>query len=427
MRRRVLLIFAVLFLPSMLWAQKMAQQLSLKQAVEYAIEHNKQLKASRKDIDLYREKVREAVSQGLPQIAASVNYSTNFGEELDFGGMKSKLKDQSVLSATINQLVFSGEWIIGIQTSKIAEHLTVQQVGLTELDITENVYDSYYIILVAQRTALILEQNLENMNDILTHTQNMYKAGVAEITDVDQIQITVGQLQNSLLSMKRTIDVNYNLLRIQLGLEASTPIALTQTLNEFLDNGDFARLAVQKFEMTNNAQYQLMETQQSLSKKMVGLKRWAFAPTVGATYNYQHQLKEGGFLNIPHSASVTMSVPIFSGLQRKASLEQTKIQLEQTNINRDLLHEQLDLQDEQLKFDLKNAIENYNLQKSNISVAKRVLANIQNKFEQGVASSLDLTQANNNYLEAESNYNSSCLALLQAQTKIEKLYNILNK
>ena len=72
----------------------------------------------------------------------------------------------------------------------------------------------------------ILRQNLENMNEIYKHTDNMYKAGTVEVTDVDQIRINVGQLKNSLLSMERTVAVNYNLLRLQLGLEAGTPIKL---------------------------------------------------------------------------------------------------------------------------------------------------------------------------------------------------------
>ena len=65
------------------------------------------------------------------------------------------------------------------------------------------------------------------------------------------------------------------------------------------------------------------------------------------------------------------------------------------------------------------------LEKENIEVARKVLENYQNKFRAEVVSSLDLTQANNNYLQAENNYASACLNLLQAQTQLEKLYNEL--
>jgi outer membrane protein TolC len=126
-----------------------------------------------------------------------------------------------------------------------------------------------------------------------------------------------------------------------------------------------------------------------------------------------------------HSASITMSIPVFSGLKRKSQLDQEKIKLEQTQLNKSLLEDQLNLQEEQYNFALKNAIENYNLQKENIQVAKKVLENYQHKYNAGAISSLDLTQANTNYLNAENNYTSACLTLLQAKVQLEKLHNTL--
>ena len=241
---------------------------------------------------------------------------------------------------------------------------------------------------------------------------------------MEQIRITVGQLKNSLLSMHRTVDVNYNLLRLQLGLQAGTPIKLTDRLENFLTEDGFQKLSAQAFDINENSQYQLMQTQEELQKKMVGLKKWAYAPTISASYSYSYQIKSGLF-SAPHTAGVTMSIPLFSGLQRKAQLDQEKITLDQTTLNKSLLEDQLNLQEEQYKFALKNALEDYNLQKENIIVAKKVLDNYQYKYNAGAVSSLDLTQANNNYLQAENNYTSACLTLLQAQTQLDKLYNQL--
>ncbi len=429
MKRGVLVTFIAILIPWILSAQPSTpnepQSLSLEQAVNFAVEHNKELQASQMNIELRNKMVTEAVSQGLPQVNGSLGYSTNFGYEASFGEGAIKMKDQANVSVSVSQLLFSGEWILGIQTSKIAKQMAAQQVDITELDIKETVYNSYYTILASERLMEIVKVNLENMNKIQNHTENMYKAGTAEITDVDQIRITVGQLKNSLLAMQRTVDVNYNLLRLQLGLQAGTPITLTDPLENFLEEGSFLKLAIQRFDVNKNSQYQLMQTQEELQKKMVGLKKWAYAPTISGTYSYQYQLKKGGFMNIPNSASITMNIPVFSGLQRKAQLDQEKITLEQTTLNKSLLEDQLNLQEEQYKFALKNAMEDYHLQKENILVAKKVLENYQHKYNAGAVSSLDLTQANNNYLTAENNYTSACLTLLQAQTQLEKLYNEL--
>ena len=285
MKRFILVVMIVFMIPFLAGAQEV-QELSLRKAIEYAVEHNKQLQVSRKDIDLYRQKVRESVSQGLPQVNGSLDYSTNFGYKMNFGGSAIKMKDQSNVGATLSQLIFSGQWILGIQTSKIAEQIANQQVNITELDIKENIFNTYYAILVSERLRDIIKQNLENMDQIYQHTKNMYDAGTVEITDVDQIRINVGQLKNNLLALDRNVEVNYNLLRLQLGLQAENPVRLTDPLESFLGQEDYVKLAVKQFEINNNPEFQLMQTQEELSKKMVGLQKWTFAPTITGTYSY---------------------------------------------------------------------------------------------------------------------------------------------
>lgn len=429
MKRGVLITFIAILIPWMLKAQSTPnepQHLSLEEAVNFAAKYNKELQISQLDIELRNKMVTEAVSQGLPQVNASLDYNTNFKYKMDFSGNPITMKDQSNVGISVSQLLFSGQWILGIQTSKIAKQIAAQQVDVTELDIKETVYNSYFTVLVSERLMGIVKQNLDNMNVILRHTENMYKAGTAEIIDVDQIRITVGQLKNSLLAMQRTVDVNYNLLRLQLGLQAGTPIELTDPLERFLQEDIFLQLAAQNFDINSNLQYQLMLTQVELQKKMVGLKKWAYAPTISANYNFTHKiLKPELDMSPKNTAGITMSIPLFSGLQRKAQLDQEKITLEQTTLDKSLLEDQLNLQEEQYKFALRNALEDYNLQKENIQVAKKVLENYERKYNVGAVSSLDLTQANNNYLTAENNFTSACLTLLQAQTQLEKLYNEL--
>ena len=408
-------------------AASQPQALSLQDAVNFAVEHNKSLKASRLNIELQQKMITEAISAGIPKINASLGYQTNFGQSVAMGetGISITMEDNLTVGASASWTVLNGEWIVGIQTAKIAKTLASQQTDADALEIKSTIYNSYYTILVCERLVQILNDNLQNMSQILQHTQNMYQAGTVEISDVDQIRITVGQLNNSLLSMERTLDVNYNLLRIQLGLKAGTPITLTDRLEDFLGEEGFTYLAEKDFDINNNLDYRLTLTQEELQKKAVSAKKWAYAPTLSAGYNYQYQLISGGFMTIPHTATVTLSVPIFSGLQRKAQLDQEKITLQQTQLNKSLLEDQLLLQEAQYKYDLQNATENYNLQKENVEVAKSVLGHYQAKFNVGNISSLDLTQANNNYLEAENNYTSACLDLLEARTNLLKLYNEL--
>jgi outer membrane protein TolC len=88
-----------------------------------------------------------------------------------------------------------------------------------------------------------------------------------------------------------------------------------------------------------------------------------------------------------------------------------------------MVEEQLLLQEKQLRYNLVNANQQYVTQKENVEVSKRVYASTENKFKQGMASSLELTQSNTLYLQAENNYVSSLMNLLQTKVALDKLLN----
>jgi len=90
-----------------------------------------------------------------------------------------------------------------------------------------------------------------------------------------------------------------------------------------------------------------------------------------------------------------------------------------------MVSDQLLIQEKQLRYNLVSANEQYVSQKENVEIAERVLDSFENKYNQGMASSLDLTQANNNYLTAQNNYIQALMNLLQTKVAFDKLMNKL--
>ena len=145
MKKGALITIVAILLPWLLQAQSTTpdtpQRLSLEEAVNFAVEHNKELQASQLDIELRNKMVLESISQGLPQINAGLDYVTYFGKKMDLMGTSMDMASSTV-TGSVSQLLFSGQWILGIQTSKIAKQIAAQQVDITELDIKENVNNS---------------------------------------------------------------------------------------------------------------------------------------------------------------------------------------------------------------------------------------------------------------------------------------------
>jgi outer membrane protein len=437
------------------FSQDSTYVLTLAQAREYALEHNRTLLNAKDQVTSAEQKKWETLAGGLPQVSGSLDYKYYFNYEMNFGGsggsttqptgdplvdtLLKKIGEgmaqafatepmKNVLTGNIqvSQLIFSGQFISGIQIAEIAHNLAEQNVSLTELDVKENVTNTYYSILANENTLRIIGENLKNLEGIMQHTQNMYMAGIMEATDVDQIKITVSQIKNTQQMLQRMQQLSYNMMKFQLGVPVETEISLADSLEQILTFSNSQAVEQPGYDISNNLNYQIMDSQVSLTKKQVDLQNWAYAPTVAGFYMYTQKLITSGFdMQPPHLAGVTVSVPIFSSGMRYAKVSQAKIDLDIAQRNQEMVKDQLTLQENQLLYNYQSALENYNTQKENVEVANRVYKSIQNKFQQGMASSLDLTQANSNFLTAESNYVTSVLTLLQAQTSLQKLYNTL--
>ena len=462
-----------------LLAQEPAEELvlDLPGAIDYAISYNKSLQNSRLEVERSRKSIWESIAQGLPQVDGTVDYMTYFNYELEFsfnmggetnwtqeqlnqawtntldqfpgatpadlypytvgsyyqGQLQAMLppttilmSDQSTARLQLSQLIFSGQYIVGIQTAKLARLISEQNLDFNELNVKEAVINAYYLVLITEESLDILDLNLKNLQETLELTRTLYQTGMAEKTDVDQIRITVSQLQNSRNALQRNLELNYNMLRFQLGVDASVPIRLTDKLESLFTDMEPETAITVPFSIENNVTYQIMKTQEEINKKLMALEKWNFAPTLAGYYNYNAKILTTGFDMTPNNmAGLTLAVPIFSSGMRKARVDQARIDYDMAQLNKSILEDQLNLQEKQYRYNLQSSLENYNTQSENVEVAQSVYDSYRRKFEQGMATSLELTQANSNYLNAESNYLSAIMEVMNAKLQLDKLMNTL--
>jgi outer membrane protein len=337
------------------------------------------------------------------------------------------MSDQMTAKMQVSQLIFSGQYIVGIQTAKLAKMISRQSLENTESETKENVVNAYYLVLISESSLNKVRQNLENLQVMLEQTRMMYETGMSELIDVDQFSVTVNQLENTRRAMERNLEMNYNMLRFTLGLPAGTQISLTDNLNALFEESEAAELLMRDFNKEQNLAYKILNSQTEISKKMWDLEKWNYGPTLAGFYNYNIKFRTTGFDMTPdHLAGFSVNVPIFSSGMRAAKTTQARIEYEIAERNAEILGDQLELQESQLKYNLQSSLDNYYTQKENVDVAQRVLDNYRRKYQQGMASSLDVTQANSNYLEAESAYLTAVFEVMNARLQLEKLMNNLN-
>jgi outer membrane protein len=427
MRRKqiIILVLGLLFFGSVSAQEKLS--LDLAAAKEHALNYNRTIKNSGLAIDQSQEQLWAAIATGLPQLNATADYSNAMGAEIsiqfdeNMPASKIPIKPTSNFNLQVGQLIFNGGYIVGIQTAKLAQKLSEKNRVKTEQDVLSQVTESYYLVLISEESLKILESNVQNLDVVYRKTEPLVRVGMMEKVELDQLSVQVNSLKNAVRSAERQYEMAKNLLRVQLGVTADTELELTQSLADFLSENPVEGLD-QSFVPEQNLDFQLLEVQEQMTEKQIDMQKANYLPTISGYYNYTEKILKPAFDMSPkHMVGLQMNIPVFSSGERRAKVRQAKIDLETTRNNKALMEEQLDIQFKQLQFNLRSATESYRVQQKNVEVSREVYQNLRRKYEQGMISSLELTTADNNYLQAESEHLTAMLEVLQAQNALNTL------
>ncbi|PID93044.1 MAG: hypothetical protein CSA95_08850 [Bacteroidetes bacterium] len=443
MKKGILLVGLVFMVATIVVAQE-RMELSLSQAQEYAVANGYEMRNARYGLDSADESFLEVLSSVLPQVKANASLSDNLkmmttlipavifnpmASEDDYMELKFGMQFNTGLGLQASQLLFNAPVLVGIQTAKIYKQLAEQGIAKTEQDVKESVAYTYYLILVSQESAAIIEDHIANLEQSLRQTEKMVSVGMAEETAVDEVKVALIAMENTRSGIARNVKINYNLLRFQLGLPGDTELLLTGTLEEAMRDVQAETLLEQSFLLDEHIDMQMVETQQRLAMLALKEKRAQVLPSLVGFYNYNYSGQGDELFDqrwFPSSVlGLQLDVPLFAGGLRRARIAKAKIEVAKLETSREMLSSQLLMQERQLRYNLKTALEKFRSEKERLLLAERVLENYRLKYRQGIISSMELIQSNNNYLQSANNHISAMVEVLQAKVALDKLLNNL--
>jgi outer membrane protein len=402
--------------------------LSLESAVSYAVDHNKTLVNSKYAIDKSSQKLKETIATGLPQVSASIDYNNFLGATASLTLNPEappaiiEFNPTSSFKATVSQLVFNGNYLVGVQLAKMARAVTEQSYRKDELNVKEATIQAYCMILASERILGIIRSNKANALTIYEKTKNLADVGMIEQTDAKKLSVMVASVDNAMKSIERQVELGYNLLRFQLGLDPGQAIRLTSSLDDIAARYILQTALTEPFSLQNNIDYKLVSMQGDLALKTIDMRKASYLPTVAAFYSRTDKILKPLFDFTPKNMlGFQLNVPILSGGQRLAQLNQARIDRDISTNTRDLVTQQLTLQERQLRYNYNTLLDQYDMQKANVDIAKEVLDKMNLKYQQGVISSLEVTSANNEYLTSETNFTNTILQLINAELTIRKI------
>jgi len=412
---------------------------TLDEALQYAMEHSFNSKNADIDLQTSQKKVWEAIASGLPQVDASAGYTANLnlpvslipaefvgGEPGTYIPVKFGQDYNSNFGFSVSQMIFDGSYLIGLKSAKIYVDLARNAKEKTDIAVREAVTSAYFTTLIAEEKMGIVKDNLENSGQLLKEAKAYYENGFREEQDVEQLQLMKQQAENEVIKAEREIRVSKMVLKFAMGMNVDKDIQLKDSLSRFIQPIQTGAALTQKFDYTQHIDYRIQETQVAAQQALLSLEKVSFLPKLNAFYNYQKTAYSNEF-NVtsadwyPSSmVGLQITLPITYSGARTSRINQAKLQVEKAE------NEQLqNIQNLQMQYltalsDMESAMDKYKNDKENRAIAQRIYDKTQIKFNNGIASSTELSQNETQYLTAYSNYLISMLQLLRSKINLDK-------
>ncbi|NCT17256.1 MAG: transporter [Flavobacteriaceae bacterium CG_4_8_14_3_um_filter_34_10] len=441
MRPKVLII--LLFVYSLGFSQNIkTYTFSLKEAVTFALDSNYSVINAKRDVLKALKQKWETTATGLPQISAGVDYRNNLKQPVtlipsEFSGGAPGTFTPVVFgvpqtmnaSATINQLLFDGSYIVALQASKTFLEFSKNLEQKTTSDIRKEVVNAYGSVLLSRENLEILESNKATLEKNLKETTEIFKNGFVEEEDVEQLQITLTNIEIQLNNAKRVLELSSQLFHITLGIDLNASVTLTDNLDKLIAENIDLQILSEELTLENNIDYKIAYNFTEQRRLELKLEKYKALPTLSAFVNYGTQANSDTFTFFDTNqqwfqssvAGVSLRVPIFSSLGRRAKTQRAEIAFDQAKTNFTEAIQQIKLQVKSAKNNYQFTIEKYENAKNNLALAKRIETKNQIKFFEGLSSSFELRQAQIQLYTAQQEYLQSMLDVITNKAELERI------
>jgi outer membrane protein TolC len=449
--RKYLLMFIILGSMSKGFGQdkKEVLKLSISDAQTFALQNNRTIKSAKIDVSSMDKQIWANIATGLPQINFDANYQhqfvipqLNFGPVLDVNSLpdgvvnKSDLlnayknspsialgvRNNTVFNFTLSQLIFSGEYLVGLQASKVVKQVSEKALVKIEGQTEETVATTYYLVLVLDENSRVLRESLKSTDQTYSDLVKMNQEGFNEETDVDQMKIGRSNIMTLITSIDANKELSMKLLKYQLGVGFDQPVSLTDSLPGIIEQGNIKYLTSPEFNVKNSIDYRMINDQETLSSLLLKRQQSKYLPTISGFYRHQEQSNLPAFnFAVKDIVGVTLTLPILTSGLRNANIGMAKFDLMKTRLNKDNIEQGLIMEFETARSSYQTAFSNFTTNKESMLLSKKVYDKTVIKYKEGVSTSFELTQNQAQYLTAESNYYNSVLSLLNAKAKLDRI------
>jgi len=421
------------------------ETLTLQQALNFALEHKVEAQKAKLDVENAQYLIDETRGSALPQVSGSGTLTYNpMLQKIalpDLTGTGKTMvismgqKWQSNTTLSVNQQIFNQAIFTGLKAAKSTREFYRINATLTDEQLIEKVAAAYYQVFQLQQQLYTIQTNLDNTVKTQKVISGLVDAGLAKKIDLDRTVVAVNNLEAGKQQMVNSLQLSENALKFAIGMEMDKDIVLP---NENFEVN--AAILMDEPNVENRSEIRLLNKQSELLDLNRKAKIAAYYPTLSFSgnlgylgmgpympiFNKSEQVNWSGFSGL----NLNLSIPIFNGGSTRARINQSEVEIKKLKADIEDTRLALALANDNARSQIKNSLLTLDTNKRNISLAKDVLENIKNNYQNGLANLTELLDAEKAYADAQNNYTTSLLnyrvaeiQLLKANGNLKSLIN----
>ena len=422
----------------------MAQRtLTLEECLKIGIENNLSLAGSRNELRKAKHLLSENRAKLLPQINAVAGFNDNFNPPVSvtdgsaYGNPYNVTKTLQYNASAGLQLqmpLYNQTVYTAIDIARTMNELNRLSYEKAREDLMLQISKMYYLGQNTVEQLGLIQENRARLQELRDITQAFFDNGMAMEVDVKRVNINLENLQVQYDNAKSMLVQQLNLLKYVMDYPAEEEIALTPVNPEQVESVSLTGLRSDLYEL------QLLESQEKLAGQQKELIRQGYLPSLSLTGSWMYSAYTDKARHWFHSGpsshwypssglGLTLRVPIFDGLDKRAHIRNARIDEENARLNYENMRKNMETQYLNATNDLMNNQRNFQKQKDNYLLAEEVYQVTTDRYREGIASMTEVLQdemrmseAQNNYLSAHYNYQVANLTLLKLTGQLDRLF-----
>ncbi len=421
------------------WGQD-SLRVNLETALEIALSESPVIRIADRDIERAMYARKESQAGLWPGISASGVYNRTLKKQvmvMDFGGEQLEISvgtDNNWMGGVSLSLplVAPALWKT-VQLSALDIDMAVEKARSSRLSMISAVKQAFFSYLLARDSYAVLKRNYDNVALNTKTVTDKFQQGMASEFDKLRAEVELKNQRPNLIASETAIELASMQLKALMGLDIEYPVIFEGTLTQFEEEvTPEGMLPARAYSLERNSDLVQMSIQKEQLELALKMTKASFLPTLSLSSNFQYSSMNNNFnfstYNwFPYStASLALSIPIFSGFKRQQQVRQSKLNMQSLEDSRINSERNLQLSVKNCLNQMSNAVEELASNKENVIMAEKAYSISQKQFEVGMGTWLDLSASELALTQARLAYHQSIYRYLFNMAELEKILGINN-